>query len=139
MNRQFVVAWIAALVLWFLGSFVVHHVVLGGDYRQVAQLYRPQEAAREVFWLMIVAHALLAGAFVWIYQRGVEMGRPWLGQGLRYGVAVALLTVVPTSLIYYVVQPLPGPLVIKRIVFETALLLIIGVAVAFVHRAPPRR
>ena len=32
----------------------------------------------------------MAGAFTWIYARGVE-NKPWLGQGLRFGVAVAFL------------------------------------------------
>jgi hypothetical protein len=44
----------------------------------------------------------MAGAFVWIYSRGVA-DAPWVPQGLRFGLAVALLTVVPTYTIYYVV------------------------------------
>lgn len=138
MNRKFFVAWIVLLVLWFFGSFVVHHVLLGGDYKQVAQLFRSEADAQRVFPLMIVAHVLLSGAFVWIYQRGVEMALPWLGQGLRFGLAVALLAVVPTYMIYYVVQPMPGALVVKQTILDTLLLLILGVVVAFLHRAPAR-
>jgi hypothetical protein len=40
-------------------------------------------------------------------MRGVE-AKPWVAQGERFGIAVALLTVWPTYLIYYVVQPMPG-------------------------------
>jgi len=39
-----------------------------------------------------------------------------MGQGIRFGIAVALLTVVPTYLIYYVVQPMPRSLVTKLII-----------------------
>lgn len=49
-----------------------------------------------------MAHVIMAGAFVWIYSRGVA-DAPWVPQGLRFGLAVALLTVVPTYTIYYVV------------------------------------
>ena len=78
----------------------------------------------------------MSGAFVWIYSRGAE-AKPWLAQGLRFGVAIALLTVVPTYAIYYAVQPMPGMLVIKQIVFDSLLILILGAAVAFLYRAPP--
>lgn len=44
----------------------------------------------------MIAHAVMAGAFVWIYRQGVA-ARPYIGQGLRYGLAVALLTAVPTA------------------------------------------
>ena len=54
----------------------------------------------------------MAGAFSWIYIRGHE-ARPWLPQGLRFGFAVALLTVIPTYIIYYVVQPMPGATVVE--------------------------
>jgi hypothetical protein len=84
---------------------------------------------------MILAHVLLSGAFAWIYARGVE-ARPWLAQGLRFGVAVALLTIVPTYIIYYVVQPMPGATVVKQIVFDGVLMLILGSVAAFLYREP---
>jgi len=45
---------------------------------------------------MILAHVILAGAFVWIYSRGVE-AKPWLAQGFRFGLAIALPTRVRTD------------------------------------------
>ena len=84
---------------------------------------------------MILAHVLLSGAFVWIYARGVE-AKPWLPQGVRFGVAIALLTIVPTYLIYYVVQPMPGMLVVKQIVFDGILIVVLGIVAAFVNRVP---
>jgi hypothetical protein len=82
---------------------------------------------------MLLAHVLMAGAFAWIYARGRE-AKPWLAQGLRYGIAVALLTSVAWYLIYYAVMPLPAALVIKQIGFETVLLLLLGCVVAFIYR-----
>ena len=86
---------------------------------------------------MILAHVIMAGAFVWIYSRGVE-AKPWLAQGIRFGVAVALLTVVPMYMIYYVVQPMPGMTVVKQIVFDTILVMILGAIAAFIYRVPSR-
>ena len=82
---------------------------------------------------MLLAHVMMAGAFVWIYARGVE-AKPWAAQGLRYGLAIALLMIVPLYLIYYVVQPMPGDTVAKQIVYETVLVLLLGMLVAFMYR-----
>jgi hypothetical protein len=100
-------------------------------------LFRPEAEAQRYFPLMLLAHVIMAGAFVWIYSRGVE-AKPWLAQGLRFGVAVAALTAIPWYLIYYVVQPLPGALVAKQIVLDAILLLILGAIAAFIYRRAAR-
>jgi hypothetical protein len=82
---------------------------------------------------MILAHVILSGAFAWIYSRGAE-AKPWVSQGLRFGIAVALLTSVPTYMIYYVVQPMPGSVVLKQIIFDSALMVILGMIVAWLYR-----
>ena len=64
--------------------------------------------------------------------------RPWLGQGLRFGLAVALLAVVPIYMIYYVVQPMPGATVVKQIVFDAIVVLVLGALVAYLYRSTPR-
>jgi hypothetical protein len=137
MNKKFFIAWIVLFVAWMLGSFVVHGVLLHDDYMRLSNLFRTEADAQQHFPLMILAHVILSGAFVWIYSRGVEAA-PWLPQGLRFGLAVALLTIVPTYMIYYVVQPMPGMTVVKQIVFDGILMLILGVVVAFMYRTPAR-
>ena len=46
----------------------------------------------------------------------------------------ALLTVVPTYLIYYAVQPMPAMTVAKQIVFDGILVVVLGVIVAALYR-----
>jgi hypothetical protein len=133
MNKKFLTAWVVLFVAWFLGSFIVHGVLLGPDYMHLTNLFRAENEAHQYFPLMILAHVILSGAFVWIYARGVE-SKPWMKQGVRFGVAVALLTIVPTYLIYFVVQPLPPSLVIKQIIFDGILLVVLGTIVAWLYR-----
>jgi len=133
MNKKFLIAWVVLLVAWFIGSFVVHGVLLHSDYLQVTNLFRAEGDQQKYFPLMLLAHAILSGAFVWIYARGVE-AKPWMAQGVRFGVAVALLTIVPTYMIYFVVQPMPGEVVIKQIVFDGVLMVILGTIVAWLYR-----
>jgi hypothetical protein len=111
----------------------VHGVLLHDDYAQLPNLFRSEADSQAYLPLMILAHVIMAGAFVWIYARGVE-SKPWVAQGLRFGVAVALLTIVPTYLIYYVVEPMPGATVVKQIVCDGILVTLLGAIVAFVYR-----
>jgi hypothetical protein len=133
MNKKFAIAWLVLFVAWFLGSFVIHGVLLRSDYMQLTNLFRAAGDQQKYFPLMILAHVILSGAFVWIYARGVE-AQPWMVQGLRFGSAVALLTVVPTYTIYFVVQPMPGEVVVKQIVYDGILLVILGTIVSWLYR-----
>lgn len=71
-NKKFVIGWVVIFIAWFLGSFVVHGVLLHSDYMQVPNLFRTEADAHEYFPLMILAHVILSGALVWIYARGAE-------------------------------------------------------------------
>jgi hypothetical protein len=140
MNKKFFIAWVVLFLAWFIGSFVVHGVLLRADYMQLTSLFRAEGDEQKYFPLMVLAHVVLSGAFVWIYARGVE-AKPWMAQGVRFGIAVALLTIVPSYLIYFVVQPMPASVVIKQIVFDGILLVILGMIVAWLYRGvgtPPR-
>ena len=74
---------------------------------------------------------------VYCLMRGVE-NKPWLGQGLRFGLALALFCTVPIYLIYYCVQPVPEMLVIRQIAYDLILMLVVGAVVAFLYRGQGR-
>ena len=135
MNKRFLIAWLVLFIAWFLGSFVVHDVLLHADYAAMPNLMRPQAEMQSYFAYMILAHVIISGAFVWIYARGVE-AKPWFGQGIRYGIAIVCLVTIPLYLIYYIVQPIPGATVVKQIIFDGILVLVLGAIVAFMYRKP---
>ena len=136
MNKKFFIAWLVMFIVYMAGGIIVHGVLLADDYAATGMM-RPEAESKALMGWMLFAHVLMAGAFTWIYARGVE-NKPWLGQGLRFGLAVALLWVVPIYIIYYVVQPTPGELAAKQIVFETIWTLILGAVVAFMYRGQGR-
>lgn len=135
MNKKFLIGWAVIFVAWMAGSFLVHGVLLHDDYAQLPNLMRTEAEAQQYFPLMLLAHVIMAGAFVWIYSRGVE-AKPWLSQGIRFGIAVAMLAVVPIYMIYYVVQPMPGMTVVKQVIFDGILVTILGAIVAYLYRRP---
>lgn len=95
---------------------------------------RPEEEQAGLTHFMLLAHLVMAGAFVWIYQRGVE-DKPWIQQGLRFGIAAALLTTIPMFTIYYVVQQTPGMLAFKQSIGDTAVVIIVALVAAFLSRS----
>jgi hypothetical protein len=132
MDRKFLIAASVMFVLGWALSFVVHGLLLGGDYAATAGMRPPAEAQR-IMHFMILAFAFFGIAFAWVYSRGRE-DKPWLAQGLRYGIAIAFLTVIPTYLIYHVVTPVPFALAMKQIVFDTVRVLLMGIVVAWIYR-----
>ena len=136
MGKKF---WIAVAVMFVLGmllDFVVHAVLLQADYLALPALYRSEQDAAPFFPYMLLAHVLMAGGFVWVYQQG-RSDAAWFAQGMRFGMAMTILLTVPGYLIYYAVQPLPQLLVLKQIIFGVLQTLILGVAVAWLARPAP--
>jgi hypothetical protein len=131
--KTFVIAWIVAFVVWMFGSFVVHGVLLAGDYRALPAMFRTEADGAAHMPFLLIAHVIASGALAWIYGRGVQ-ARPWLGQGVRFGLAVACLLPIYMYLVYFAVQPMPPALVVRQVIFDSTVVVLVGVAIAFVHR-----
>lgn len=132
MTRKCVISAIVMFVMAWGLSFVVHGVLLGPDY-SVTQGMRPPAEAQSIIGYLILAQAIFGVAFTWVYFQGKE-DKPWLAQGIRFGIAVAALTVIPTYLIYHVVTPVPLVLAIKQIVYDTVRVVLMGVVLAWINR-----
>lgn len=136
MDKRF---WICGLVMFLaamLLSGLVHAVLLKPDYLALGPMYRTDADGQTYMPWMLLAHALIGFAMTWIYRQGFSAGASNIGQGLRFGLAMAAFSTIPGYLIYYAVQPLPTALVVKQIVFGTISMLLLGVLLAYLQ---PRR
>jgi len=137
MDTKFWISGVVMSVLAFALGLVVHGLLLGGDYTPLAgSVYRTPEDAHGYLPYMVLAHILFGFAVTWIYRQGKTAGASTLGQGVRFGLAVAVLMTIPTYLIYYAVQPTPGALAAKQIVFDSIAIVLMGIAVAYLNRTP---
>lgn len=134
MDKKFWITGIACTIAMFALSFVVHGMLLHADYAQLPNLMRTEADAQSHFPFMLIAHVLMGFAFAWIYRQGITPGVPWLMQGIRFGVAVACLMTIPMYLIYYTVQPWPGMVVAKQIVFDVIVITLVGIVAAFINK-----
>ncbi len=120
-------------VMSLLLGFVVHGVLLAPDYHALGGLFRTPEDGQAHFGYMLLAHLLIGIGFTWIYLKGRE-AKPFLAQGIRFGLAVAVLATIPTYLIYFAVQPIPGFLVVKQIALDTISMVLMGIVCAWINR-----
>jgi hypothetical protein len=135
MNKKLIIAGVAAFLISLIFSFIVHGMLLHDDYAALPNLFRTDTDAQGHAPFMLLSHLLKGFAFAWVYARGISPGVPWPGQGIRFGIAMALLITVPLYLVYYAVQPMPGMVVVKQMVFDSIGTILMALAVAFVYRS----
>jgi hypothetical protein len=135
---KFLLRWLVVFIVANVLGYVVHGVLLKGDYAANQQLLRTEQDAQQHFIYMLLSFAIGAAAMLWIYGRGIQ-ARPWAGQGLRFGLALWVLVSIPTFLTYFAVQPWPAIVVCKQILFELPMMLLIGLTIAGLHKAESER
>ncbi len=127
--KKIVFAVFVGFVVQLGGLFLIHSVLLRQDYLDTAALWRPREAQIMRVWAMLLAVLIYVIGAVLIYVRGVEQ-KPWMGQGIRFGILLALVAVVYGSLSGWVILPIPHMLAMKWILSESLLSVVFGLAVA---------
>jgi hypothetical protein len=136
-DRKFWISGVVMAVLTCVADFTVDGVLLYSDYAPLfGTVYRPPEDAQNYFLYLALAYLLFGFAITWIYRQGKTEGASTFGQGVRFGLAIAALVIVPICLTYYAVQPLPGTLVVKQCILGTLAALVLGIAVAFLNSNP---
>jgi len=127
--KRIVFAVVVGFVVQLGGLFLIHSVLLRQDYVDTAALWRPREAQIMRVWAMLLAVLIYVIGAVLVYVRGVEQ-KPWMGQGIRFGILLALVAVVYGSLSGWVILPIPHMLAVKWILSESLLSVVFGLAVA---------
>ena len=130
-TKRLVLTIIVIFVLANIMGFLIHAYLLRADYMLIAEHYRPPGQEKMIF--ISLAYLSFAIGSVWVYAKGVE-NRPWLGQGIRFGIAIALILAVPSFFIAYAVQPVPSALMVKQIMFETVDKILLGIVTAALYR-----
>jgi hypothetical protein len=130
--KKLLLAIVAAYIVLMLTNYLVHSVWLMSDYAAIPASHRSTEGIMHRFWVMAVGQFIFAALFAYIYTRGAEK-KSWLVQGIRYGILVTLLMVVPTALNEYVVYIVPYQLAIKWMIAGGIQMIILGLIVAGIY------
>ena len=114
-------------------SFLFHGVVLAPQYSELLAVYRGPQLRPGLFALLLLAQLIRALAMVAVYRQGRE-AKPYLGQGVRFGLLAAAISVIPAYLIGYAVTNIPATLAVEQIVLETIIVVAMGIVIAWFHR-----
>ncbi len=135
MDKRFWVCSLVVAVAALLLDFLVHGVLLQGDYQALVArgvMRTPEDAQGYMPW-MLGAHLLIGYGMTWLYRQRGDRGRPDLVHGLRFGAGFALAATIPGYLIYYAVQPLPAALVGRQVLYATIVTLLLGLLLAWLQ------
>ena len=135
MDKRFWVCGLVVAVAALLLDFLVHGLLLQGDYEALVSrgLMRTQEDAQRYMAWMLGAHLLIGYGMTWLYRQGGDRGRPDLAHGLRFGAGFAAAATIPGYLVYYAVQPLPAALVGRQVLYSTVATLLLGLLLAWLQ------
>lgn len=129
--KKTAMAVVAGFVLQMGGSYLLHSVILMNSYMDTSALWRTEDAMGHRMWIMMVAQFLFVLGAVLIYQRGVER-KGAVGQGIRYGILLAMVSIVPASLIEYVTVPVPHTIAFHWVLGEGVQCVLLGILIAFI-------
>ena len=129
--KRLVLTIIIVFVVSFFAGFFIHTIWLKQDYLLVENLYRPMGQEKMLF--IVLAYLGFSIGSVWLYAHGVEQ-KPWVGQGIRFGLAMFLVTTIPWFFITYAVQPYPLILIMKIILSEGVNKIFLGLVTALLYR-----
>lgn len=83
--------------------------------------------------LIYAGRLVFSLVFAYVYFKGYEQ-KPWLGEGLRYGMLIAILVAVP-NLVYTLVAPAaPAAETTWPLIRNVVQLLVAGPLVALIYR-----
>ncbi len=133
-DKKFWISFATVLVVSMVLGFVVHGAILASDYEALTSVMRPPAEQEARMGFMLGAHVILAFGLSWLYRGGRDAEKPWLGQGVRFGIAFALAASVPIYLIYHTVAQFPLDLALEQVVLESLSSIVLGVALAFVNK-----
>ena len=133
MKPKFLISVVAVFVVNVVLSIIEHAVILNPDYSTLPHIMRSEQDSQGYLGYLMLGQFLISLAFVWMYQQGQE-NKAWLGQGLRFGIAAALLSFVSNHLIYHAVAQFPLSLMLKQIALDFPVMICMGLTYAYINR-----
>jgi hypothetical protein len=129
--KRLILAIFAAFVFYFLTDFFIHGVWLAPAYKATANLWRTDAEMQARFPWLIAAHFVYAIAFVILWAMGFA-GRFCIRGAVWFGLLMGLFFQCST-LISYVVSPLPSDIAIEWFASGIVQALLLGLITSFTY------
>jgi hypothetical protein len=127
--KKLLIGFVVVFILTFALDYVVNMYIMMSDYEATKQLWRAPEEMK--MGVIIVSQLFFAFFFTLIFSKGYE-GKGIL-EGVRYGVYVALMMVIPAAYMTFATMPVPYSLSLKWFLTGLVQDVVYGVALALVY------
>ena len=134
--KRLILAIVVGFIFIFATDFLIHAVWLMPDYNATKSLWRPEAEMNARFPWMLGAQLLCAITFVLLWASGFA-SRGSVGLACAYGFLIGLLVQV-TTIITFVVSPLPPELAFKWFLSGVAQFILLAVVTFFVYKPSPQ-
>jgi hypothetical protein len=126
---RFLARVLAVAIAMFILGYLGHQLLLGRDYAAIEPMMRNKADMMAHMPFAFINALCFSTAFVWLYSQG-RSARPWMGQGVRFGLVIWAVAMVPLYLTNYTIQPWPGIFVAKILAWELVAMTTLGIFVA---------
>lgn len=132
--KKYALAVVSSYVVMMLLGFLLHGVALKESYASApAGLLRSDPEFMARFHWLALGYLIFALAATWIYAYGVE-NKPWLAQGVRYGLALWALAALMPNFVMFATQPWPRAIMIRATLADLVITVAAGLTIAAVYR-----
>lgn len=104
-NKTFWIGCVVVYVAMQALGFLIHEVMMGDTYVELASIFRPEAEMMEMMWMMYVSSAVAVFMFCYIFTKGYE-GKG-IAEGVRYGALIGFLVAGAGSVDAHVIYPIP--------------------------------
>jgi|WetSurSiteA1Bulk_404760.scaffolds.fasta_scaffold92745_1 hypothetical protein len=136
--KKWIYASIAVFVVYVIIEYLSNQFVFMPSY---PNMY-PSAPDGGSVWIpriwMYLGRAIFSFMFVFVYTRGYE-GKAGIGEGLRYGLWIALLVPVPLFFRSLVASGLAPALLVTGMAMSVVEILILGVLTGMIYKLPAQK
>lgn len=130
--KKLLIAFVVIFVVMQLLSWIVHELILETNYEELTEVFRPEAEMMSKMWIGFVTSLIFSFFFVYIFARGYE-GKG-IAEGVRYGLIIGCFWTIPSAYGQYMVYPLPYYLVLQWVLYDFAILVIMGILAAVLYK-----
>lgn len=131
MNKgKFWLSCLLVFVAYQIVNILIHSVLLMEAYETTASLWRAD--MMQMMWVMYIADIIKCILFVYVFVRGYES--KGIVEGIRFGVIISLLMVIPGMLSQYVVYPVPFSMALQWMIYHTIQMIVMGIVASLIYK-----
>jgi hypothetical protein len=128
MNKKVWIGFVAVYLVVAVLDWVVNTMLMASAYASTMELWRPEGEIK--MWVIFVCYLFFSFFFTFIFSKGYEGKGVW--EGVRYGLYVSGMMVIPAAYMSYATMPLPYALAFQWFIYTSVEYVAAGIVLALI-------